>query len=140
MRDVALIVHFIGLGMGVGTSFAMMFLGIQSKKLEESEAVKFMTNALILARMGHLGLGLLLLSGLYLIMPYHQMILENHLLLTKLVLVLVLGGILGALGSNAKKAQKADDPRPYLQKIEKMGKIAMLVVLTILILAVSVFH
>lgn len=32
MRDVMLIVHFIGLAMGVGTSFAFMFLGWNHEK------------------------------------------------------------------------------------------------------------
>ena len=140
MKDVVLILHFIGLAMGLGTSFAIMFLSISAKKMEESEAVKFMTKATVLIRMGHTGLGVLFLSGGYLIGNYASTILSNHLLLTKLVLFVVLGALLGIIGSNAKKAQNADDPKPYLTKIGSLGKAAMLTNIAIVILAVLVFH
>jgi hypothetical protein len=57
MRDVMLIVHFIGLTMSLGTGFANLFLGMAATKLEPAERGKFMSNALILMRMGHTGLG-----------------------------------------------------------------------------------
>lgn len=37
MREAMLIVHFLGLAMGLGTSFAFMFLGMVSDKMEKEE-------------------------------------------------------------------------------------------------------
>ena len=61
-----MIFHFIGLVMGLGTSFGFMFLGMAAAKLPEEERPKFMVNALGLSRMGHIGLTLLVISGLFL--------------------------------------------------------------------------
>ncbi|HEY3429029.1 MAG TPA: hypothetical protein VGK39_00040, partial [Cyclobacteriaceae bacterium] len=74
MRDLMLILHFIGLTMSLGTGFANLFLSFAAAKLEPAERGKFMANALILMRMGHTGLGLLLISGFYLITPYWKIL------------------------------------------------------------------
>lgn len=140
MRDITLIVHFIGLAMGIGTSFAFMFLAMAASKMDKAEADKFMIKTFVLARMGHIGLLLLLLSGLHMIVPYWDTIGDNHLLLTKLVLFVVLGGLLGAIGGNARKARAAEDPTPFIKKIEIFGKFTMIIGLTIIVLAVLVFH
>ena len=66
MRETMLIFHFIGLAMGLGTSFAFIFLGKASAKMEESESQKFTLNTLALGRMGHIGLTVLVISGLFL--------------------------------------------------------------------------
>ena len=56
MRDIMLIIHFIGLAMGLGTSLAFMFLGIASSKMEKKDAEQFTLKTLVLSRMGHIGL------------------------------------------------------------------------------------
>jgi len=139
MRDVMLIVHFIGLAMGIGTSFAFMFLGIASAKMEKSEALKFSINSLALSRMGHIGLALLIISGGYLMTPYWSVLSTMTLLMAKLGLVLVLILLIGIITMNANKAKKGD-AETYLKKIEPLGKISLLVGLTIIVLAVYVFH
>src|SRR5690554_7389948 len=70
MRDTMLILHFIGLAMGLGTAFAHAFLGFASSKLSKDEAIKLKSNTKILGRMGSIGLILLLVSGVYLILPF----------------------------------------------------------------------
>ncbi len=72
MREAMLIVHFIGLAMGIGTSFAFLFLGIASSKMEQNEGQKFTLNTFALAKMGHVGLALLIISGGYLMTPYWE--------------------------------------------------------------------
>ncbi|MCO5251696.1 MAG: hypothetical protein M9949_09795 [Candidatus Kapabacteria bacterium] len=139
MRDVMLIVHFIGLAMGIGTSFAFMFLGIASAKMEKSEALKFSINSLALSRMGHIGLALLIVSGGYLMTPYWSVLSTMPLLMAKLGFVLVLILLIVILSMYAKKAKKGD-AETYLNKIEPLGKISLLVGLTIIVLAVYVFH
>lgn len=140
MRDAALILHFIGLAMGLGTSFAMMFLGIASSVMEKNEAGKFMTNALSLSKMGNIGLVVLFVSGGYLATDLFANILSDSLFLAKMILFLVLGALLGIIGSNAKKAKAADDPTPILRKITGIGRLTMIVGLAIVILAVLRFH
>lgn len=89
MREVMLILHFIGLTMGLGTGFAHGFLGIAASKMSPDEATRFRMHSLVLSRMGHIGLALLIVSGLYLITPYWAMLPHSPLLITKLSLVSV---------------------------------------------------
>lgn len=139
MREIMLIVHFIGLAMGIGTSFAFMFLGIASAKMEEKEAMKFRLNTFALSKMGQIGLTLLVLSGLYLMTPYWASLGANPLLITKLVLVLMLGALIGIISSIVKKAKKGD-AEAQLKKVEPLGKLALLTGLAIVIIAVYVFR
>lgn len=139
MRDIMLIIHFIGLAMGLGTSFGFMFLGIASSKMEENEARKFTLNTFALSRMGHIGLTLLVLSGIFLMTPYWQSLTTSPLLIAKLVLVLVLGALIGMLSSTAKKAKEGDTDI-HLKKMETFGKFSLLTALVIVVLAVYNFH
>ena len=139
MRDVMLIVHFLGLAMGVGTSFAFMFLGIAGSKMETSEAAKFRKNTFILSRMGHIGLALLILSGGYLMTPYWSILPSNHLLITKLTLVVILAVLVGIISMKAKKAMNSNTGN-QVNKAEPLGKITMLISVIIVILAVMIFH
>jgi hypothetical protein len=61
------------------------------------------------------------------------------LLICKLVLVLILGGLIGMISAKARKA-KAGDAEIHLQKIAPLGKLTLLISLAIVILAVLVFH
>ena len=108
MHEIMLVLHFIGLAMGVGTSFAFMFLGIASSKMEKEEALKFTLNSFALSRMGHIGLTLLILSGIYLILPHLDNLGNNPMLIIKLVLVLVLATLIGLISARARKAQQGD--------------------------------
>jgi len=139
MKDVMLIVHFLGLAMGIGTSFAFIFLGMASAKMEAAEAQKFRLNSFALSKLGHIGLTLLIISGGYLMTPYWRVLSSTPLLTAKLVLVLVLAAMIGIVSSYARKA-KQGQPEIHLKKIENLGKIILLVGLAIVILAVAVFH
>lgn len=139
MKDIMLIVHFIGLAMGIGTSFAFMFIGIASKKMEPQAGATFRKNALSISRMGHIGLTLLVLSGIYLITPYWDQLGENPILITKLILVVVLGALIGMIGSNAKRAIRDNDIEKF-KRVGNMGKLGLLLGITIVVLAVMQFH
>jgi len=139
MREVMLIVHFIGLAMGLGTSLAYMFLGIASSKMEEQEGQNFRLKTFALSRMGHIGLALLIISGGYLITPYWSILSAMPLLIVKLVLVLVLAALIGVISSYARKAKKGD-AQSHFKKIETLGKLSVLTALIIVVLAVYIFH
>ncbi len=139
MKDVMLILHFIGLTMGLGTSFAHAFLGVATSKMAPDETTKFRLHSLALGRMGHIGLALLLVSGLYLMTPFWGMLSSMPLLILKLVLVIVLAILISLLSMLAKKA-RSGDAEVSLKKIEQLGKMTMLLGLAIVFLAVYIFH
>ena len=133
-----LIVHFIGLAMGLGTSFGFMFLGISASKLEPEEQIKFSTRVLALSRMGHIGIVLLVLSGGYLMTPYLNQFSAYPLFTVKLVLVVVLIILVtvATLKGNRIKNGEVDQ----LNKVRPIGSLAMLTSVIIVILAVLSFH
>lgn len=139
MRDVMLITHFVGLAMGIGTSFAFMFLGMAAARMSPAEGKSFTLKTFAISKMGHIGLALLIISGGYLMTPYWRSLTQVPLLLAKLILVVVLAALIGIISSYARKAQVGDTD-VYLKKIEGLGKLTMLVGLAIVVLAVLVFH
>lgn len=138
MREIMLIIHFIGLAMGVGTSFAMMFIGFISSKMEAKEAEKFSLQAYKLGTMGHIGLTLSILTGGYLMTPFWKILPTNPALIIKLSLVVVLLGLLGVISSLAKKAKNGNSAE-IMKKIKSLGIFTMLISITIITLAVYVF-
>lgn len=139
MRDVMLIVHFLGVAMGVGAGLANFFLGATAAKMEKSEGIKFMLNTRAISRMGQIGLVLLFVSGGYLMTPYWKLLGSMPLLVTKLVLFLILGALMGIAGAGVKRALKGDAVT-QVKKITLVGRLALITSLTILILAVLIFH
>src|SRR5690606_17558356 len=64
MYELFLILHFLGLALGVGTSFAFMTLGLATKDLNAEERTRFMLRASLLSKNGSIGLTLLIVSGI----------------------------------------------------------------------------
>src|SRR5687767_14488820 len=64
MQDALLIIHFLGLALGVGTSLAMARLASATKDLPPAERAQFNRYAMSLGKNGSLGLALLIASGL----------------------------------------------------------------------------
>ena len=137
MREFMLILHFIGLAMGLGTSFAFFFLGRISAKMEPAAGKSFMLNAFSISTMGHIGLGLLFISGGYLMTPYWSILGSSPVLITKLTLFLVLGALIGIISSKAKKAKKGDESQ--LKAIPILGPLVLLTAIAIVICAVTFF-
>jgi uncharacterized membrane protein len=139
MREVMLILHFIGLAMGMGTGFAHAFLGAATTKMSNEEATKFRLNTLVLGKMGHIGIALLLISGFYLITPYWKVLTSTPLLMVKLALVLVLIVLIAMINIAGKKAMNGDAERQF-KKMKTMGKLTLIISLGIVIVAVNIFH
>ncbi|HTQ07595.1 MAG TPA: hypothetical protein VMI54_27250 [Polyangiaceae bacterium] len=142
MQDFFLIIHFIGLAMGVGTSFAMMRLGIATKDLPPPERAQFFRRALAITKNGSIGLGLLIVSGLCMLFTrgvgtvfaaggaaFHA----------KLTLVLVLIGLLGFSQVKLKRFREHDDVAA-LAAAAKLGPVMLLTGLGIVTCAVLAFH
>ena len=139
MRELMLILHFLGLTMGLGTSFAHAFLDKLISRMEPGEAVKFRLQVMVLSQMGYVGIVLLIVSGIYLVIPYWPTIGSNPLLIIKLFLVFVLSTLIILIGRGTRKAQQGN-AEGHLKKIEPLGKLTLLIGVTIVVLAVSIFH
>ncbi len=138
MRDAMLIVHFIGLAMGLGTSLGFLFLGTAASKMKKEEGQSFMMKSSSLSKMGQTGLVVLVLSGGYLMTPHWKSLGTMPLMIGKLVLVLALGALLGIMSAKMKKVKKGDVLQ--MKSLPILSRIALLVSLTIVILAVLNFH
>ena len=139
MREAMLIIHFLGLAIGLGTSFGYMFLGIAASKMQKDEALKFTLQSFSLSKMGTIGLILLVLSGGYLMTPYWASLADRPLLIAKLSLVVVLIVMIIMLNMAANKAKKGDLEN-QLKKIPILGRLSMLTAITIVVLAVLNFR
>lgn len=139
MRDLMLIIHFIGLAMALGTGFANLFLGVVASKLEPAEKGSFMSKTLILGRMGQIGLVLLILSGFYLMTPYWGALSSMPLLIVKLILVTLLVILVTVIILKVRKSKKEGNPA-LLAKIKPIGIMNFLLGVAIVVLAVLIFH
>lgn len=138
MRDIMLIIHFIGLAMGLGASFANLFLGMAASKMPPEEARSFALKTMELRKMGYIGISLLVLSGLYLMSPYWRILPTTPLLIAKLLLVIVLVVLISFMSKAGDKFKAGDITQMKLLK--PLGRIGLIITLVIVILAVSVFH
>lgn len=129
MRDGMLIVHFLGLAMGLGISFAFFFLGIAKSKIDTG----------ILSTIGQIGLSMLIISGLYLMTPFWGALSVMPMLIAKLLLVLVLT-ISVILATVYSKRAKKGDTATNLKKVAFAGRVGLLSGILIVILAVLIFH
>lgn len=139
MRDFMLIVHFLGLAMGLGTSFAFLFLSRARSKMEKEEGMKFGMNTSILSTMGHIGLTMLIISGLYLMTPFWKTLNVRPLLISKLIFVLILT-ISVILATVYSKRAKRGNTESNLKRVAFLGKVALFSAIGIVLLAVLNFH
>lgn len=139
MRDIMVIVHFLGLAMGLGTSLAHMFLSMASSDLSPEDARKFRMHSLALSKMGHIGLALLILSGGYLMTPYWEHLGSMPYMIIKLILVLVLTGLIMYIGKLSRLAKQGDEDL-YFNKMAPVGKGTLVISILIVVMAVMTFH
>jgi uncharacterized membrane protein len=106
--------------------------------MEKEERVKFALNSFALSRMGHIGLTMLIISGLYLITPFWASLASRPLLIAKLILVLTLIVSVSFATVYAQRAKKGDT-LTNLKKIAALGKLSLLSGMAIVVLAVLIF-
>lgn len=139
MRDIMLIVHFIGLALGLGAGFAHLFLGLATKGMDAEQTAQFRIKTLPINIMSKIGLVLLILSGGYLMTPYWSNLAAMPLLHVKFTLVGLILILLIPMSIFAKKAKKNNDAS-QLKKIKVLGRIILALTITCVILAVKQFH
>ena len=136
-----LFLHFIGLALGVGTSFAMLTLGASTKDLPADERSKFMLRAGALRKNGSIGLGLLILSGLAMFIlrgPAAVMAWGGPALHVKLTLVVILIGFFGYMQVVMKKVRLAGGG-PLMARLSKLGALMLALNVAIVLSAVLAF-
>jgi uncharacterized membrane protein len=136
-----LFLHFIGLALGVGTSFATMTLGAASKDLAQDERAKFMLRASALRKNGSYGLALLILTGLAMFImrgPAAVMAWGGGAFHAKLTLVVILCGVFGYLQVVGKKVREAGGG-PMMGKLAKLSLIMLVLSVLIVLCAVIAF-
>lgn len=139
MKETALIIHFIGLILGIGSGFAQMFLGIASSKLSDQEKNTSTILSNGLGKMSNVGLILLVLSGGYMMTPYWGELSSLPLLITKLLLVVILIILVIIMNIYGKKLLESRDEKA-IRILKLLGKISLPLGLLIIILAVLVFN
>lgn len=137
MKETMLILHFIGLAMGVGTGFAMMFLGIAASKMEQTEAQKFMQKTMVLSNMGKIGLVILIASGFGVMGDRWAAFTDNIYFWIKMGCVALLAILIGLMDVQMRKVRKGD--AKAMQRIGAMGRVTLPVGIIIVIMAVLTF-
>ena len=138
MREFLLVLHFIGMSMGLGYGFVMMALNIASKNWEESEKRSVMLKALNISIVGKIGLLLLIASGIALVIMYNPHAFKNGLFHLKMSLVVIMTILIGWQHILVKKLNKGDNPAA-IKKISMIGPALHLLTLGVVISAVVIF-
>jgi len=139
---VLLMLHFIGLALGVGASFASFTLRRASTSLPAAERTSFMLRALSVSKNGSYGLLLLVLSGLGMFFmrgPGAVMTQGGPAFHAKLTLVVILCGVVGYSQALGKRARDAGGG-PALAKLPAVSTAILLLGVAIVIAAVIAFQ
>jgi len=133
--------HFIGLVLGVGTSFAMLTLGLATKDLEAAERTRFMLRAAVLGKNGSVGFLLLILTGVAMLIlrgPLEVMRWGGPAFHAKLTFVVIMMGVFGYLQVVLKKVRIAGGG-PMMAKLPKLSAAMLLLGLATMVSAVLAF-
>jgi uncharacterized membrane protein len=135
-------IHFFGLALGVGATFAALTLRRASAGLEPAEREKFLLRIMVLSKNGSYGLLVLLLSGLGMLFmrgPGAVMAAGGPALHAKLTLVVVLCGLVGYSQALGKRAREAGGG-PLLAKLHSVRLATLATALAIIVAAVIAFQ
>ena len=141
MLDLWLIIHFIGLALGVGAGLAMFRLRSSVTDLPPAERGAFMQRASVLSKNSSVGLLLLIVSGVGLLLGHGVsavMVAGGPMFHTKLTLVVILIGAFGYSQVLMKKARSGD--AAAAARLPMISNLAVLLGISIIITAVLAFH
>lgn len=134
--------HFLGLALGVGASFALFTLRRSTVGMEPAERAKFMVRALAVSKNGSYGLLLLLLSGLgqlFMRGPGATMAAGGPAFHAKLTFVVILCGLVGYSQVLGKRAREAGGG-PALATLPKVSLAILGLGVAIVVCAVIAFQ
>jgi len=140
---VLLVLHFLGLSLGVGTGFAMLRLGIASAKLDPAERRSFMLRTMSVSKNGSIGFLLLVLTGLGMLFmrgPASVFAAGGPAFHAKLTLVVIMAGVLGYTQMLQKRARSESGGAKAMATLPKAGAALLLLGVGIVIAAVIAFQ
>jgi hypothetical protein len=141
MYETLLVLHFVGLALGVGTGFANLTLGIATRELAPPERAQFFLRAFALGKNGSIGLALLLVTGIGMMLMRGvsaTMAWGGPAFHWKLALIVLLIGAFGYLQVLIKRA-KQQGGGPVMAQIPKAGQTVLAISLAIVVAAVIAF-
>jgi uncharacterized membrane protein SirB2 len=138
LNQLLLVLHFLGLAMGLSVSFSSMVMAGLIDKAAPAERPVLGRFPFAMSRVGDIGLTLLIISGVGLLFlkwgGFSAMPVTFHI---KLALVVVLIGLVGYMHSLQKKMRNGD--ASAAARIQVVGKFAFLTALAIVVFAVLSF-
>lgn len=90
MKDALLVAHFLGLIIGAGTGFAVFAIGYLAPKFPAETRREVLIQLFPLRYISYIGLLLLIVSGVWLVLPMGAAIMHQPLFMTKMVFVTVI--------------------------------------------------
>lgn len=139
MKSMMLIFHFLGLVMSLGSMITFLVMRRSCSKVSSFESEYLLQNVRRFLRMSHIGLGIMFVTGGYLMTPYWGTLAQMPLLHIKFTIFLLWYGTLIALSIYTKKAVKSQiklcDPR-----IGFLSMISVVFGISAVVMAVSQFH
>ena len=138
LNPILLILHFLGLAMGLSVSFANIVMSGLIARAAPAERPVLSRFPPAMIRVGDIGLTLLWLSGLGMLFfkwgGFSAMPVTFHI---KITLVAVLTGIIGYIHAQLKKLRNGD--AAAAARIQTAAKVAFLLAISIVVLAVLTF-
>lgn len=138
MRELMLIIHFLGMILAIGPIAVIVFSRMATSKMEDGQSAVFLHGLFRLVTVGHIGVTLSLISGGYLMTPYWSMLGSMPLLIAKLSLYAVLLVTLSMISVASRKARN-NQPGNSIRKTMNWARISFLVGLAVVLLAAVVF-
>jgi uncharacterized membrane protein len=142
MHTTLLILHFLGLALGVGTGFAQLTLGRAASALPPPERAQFAMRAAALRINGSIGLLLLIVSGIGLVFVRGlaaTMAWGGAAFHAKLTLVVVMIFVFGYMQMLARRA-RLEGGGPALARLPLVGRVMVVLGVAVVICAVLAFQ
>jgi uncharacterized membrane protein len=137
-----LFLHFIGLALGVGAAFSMLSLSAAARELPSEERTRFLLRAGILSKNGSSGFGLLLLSGIGMLVvrgPAAVFAMGGGAFHLKLTLIVILAGVFGYSQVLGKKVREAGGG-PLMARLSTIRLSVVVLGIAIVASAVAAFR
>ena len=139
MYEALLILHFLGLAMGIGISFLMAGIGMRAARLAAADQIMSVTGA-VAGVLSAVSLVLLWGSGLALVFSYDGLYQSGGWALSvKLVLVALLTLMVGLIHMETGRIRRGQNAKAAAARLERYGAIVLLLGVAVVVFAVLAF-
>jgi len=107
MKSFMLISHFLGLAASLGSIITFLIMRRTCSKVTSYESEYLLLNVRRILRINHIGLGVMFISGGYLMTPYWSVLAQMPFLHIKFTVFVLWYGTLVALSIYSKRAQQS---------------------------------